>query len=73
MKFLARKCLFFKQVISVFVRKNSQLERNPHLKKLLMIKYRKVVSSNTSHLEAHAGFFKLLMKGFLCTDLLTES
>ena len=26
-------------------------------------KYRKVVSSNTSRLEAHAGFFKLLMKG----------
>ena len=25
--------------------------------------YRKVVSSNTSHLEAHAGFFRLLMKG----------
>ena len=31
--------------------------------------YRKVASSNTSHLEAHAGFFRLLMKGFLslCT------
>ena len=32
--------------------------------------YRKVASSNTSHLEAHAGFFKLLMKGdfqSLCT------
>ena len=26
-------------------------------------KYRKVVSFNTSHLEAHAGFFILLMKG----------
>ena len=26
-------------------------------------KYRKVASSNTSHLEAHAGFFRLLMKG----------
>ena len=25
--------------------------------------YRKVTSSNTSHLEAHAGFFRLLMKG----------
>ena len=25
--------------------------------------YRKVASSNTSHLEAHAGFFRLLMKG----------
>ena len=24
--------------------------------------YRKVLSSNTSHLEAHAGFFRLLMK-----------
>ena len=32
--------------------------------------YRKVASSNTSCLEAHAGFFKLLMKGSfssLCT------
>ena len=25
--------------------------------------YRKVMSSNTSHLEAYAGFFRLLMKG----------
>ena len=25
--------------------------------------YCKVASSNTSHLEAHAGFFRLLMKG----------
>ena len=28
------------------------------------IKYCKVASSNTSRLEAHAGFFRLLMKGF---------
>ena len=27
--------------------------------------YRKVVSSNMSRLEAHAGFFRLLMKGIL--------
>jgi hypothetical protein len=26
-------------------------------------RYRKVASSNTSRLEAHAGFFRLLMKG----------
>ena len=26
-------------------------------------KYRKVVSSNMSRVEAHAGFFRLLMKG----------
>ena len=25
--------------------------------------YRKVTSSNLSHLETHAGFFRLLMKG----------
>ena len=25
--------------------------------------YRKVTSSDTSHLEAHAGFFRLLMNG----------
>ena len=30
---------------------------------LLKEAYRKVASSNTSHLEAHAGFFRLLMKG----------
>ena len=28
-----------------------------------LIIYRKVASSNTSRLEAHAGFFGLLMKG----------
>ena len=28
-----------------------------------LINYHKVASSNTSRLEAHAGFFKLLMKG----------
>ena len=27
--------------------------------------YRKIVSSNMSHLEAHTGFFRLLMKGIL--------
>ena len=27
------------------------------------LRYRKVASSNTSRLEAHAGFFRLLMKG----------
>ena len=30
---------------------------------LVAIVYRKVASSNTSRLEAHAGFFRLLMKG----------
>ena len=29
----------------------------------LLLIYRKVASSNTSRLEAHAGFFRLLMKG----------
>ena len=29
----------------------------------LLDMYRKVASSNTSRLEAHAGFFRLLMKG----------
>ena len=32
--------------------------------------YRKVASSNTSRLEAHAGFFKLLMKGIFDPYLL---
>ena len=30
-----------------------------------MLTFSKVASSNTSHLEAHAGFFRLLMKGIL--------
>ena len=36
--------------------------------------YRKVTSSNMSRLEAHAGFFTLVMKGiFYPYDLLTKS
>ena len=31
----------------------------------LLDKYRKVASSNTSRLEAHAGFFRSIMKGIL--------
>ena len=34
--------------------------------------YRKVVSSNTSRLEGHAGIFRLLMKGIF-DDFLTKS
>jgi hypothetical protein len=30
--------------------------------------YRKVASSNISRLEAHAGFFRLLMKGIIKTE-----
>ena len=29
----------------------------------MFLMYRKVVTSNTFHLEAHAGFFRMLMKG----------
>ena len=41
---------------------------------LYLLSYRKVTSSTTCHLEAHAGFFRLLMKGIfnpyvlLCTE-----
>ena len=31
--------------------------------KVFHVAYREVVSSNTSHIEAHAGFFRLLVKG----------
>ena len=31
---------------------------------------KKIASSNTSHLEAHAGFFRLLMKGIFVSYLL---
>ena len=32
--------------------------------------YRKIARSNTSHLEAHEGFFRLLMKGIFGPHLL---
>ena len=35
---------------------------NPDLEKVNLV-YRKVASSKTYRLEAHAGFFRLLMKG----------
>ena len=38
----------------------------PHWMSILSMEvsiYRKVASSDTSRLEAHAGFFRLLMKG----------
>ena len=42
-----------------------------------IVYYRKVASSNMSRLEAHAGFFRLLMKGIfdpnMYCDLLTKS
>ena len=34
-----------------------------HFNTVHKTKYRKIASSNTSRLEAHAGFFRLLMKG----------
>jgi len=39
------------------------------------MEYRKVASSNTSRLEAHAGFFRLIMNGIFdpyVLDLLTK-
>ena len=33
------------------------------LRNVMSYKYRKVTSSNRSHIEAHADFFRLLMKG----------
>ena len=40
--------------------KNDVLVTVPSAK---IVKYRKVASSNMSRLEAHVGFFRLLMKG----------
>ena len=34
-----------------------------YLNNMITDRYRKVASSNTSRLEAHAGFFRFLMKG----------
>ena len=50
----------------------SKSEKN----KTIPITYRKVASSNTSCLEAHAGIYRLHMKGIFDTffdDLLTKS
>ena len=38
----------------------------------LSFMYGKLVSSNTSRLEAHAGFFRLLMKGIFDPLILTH-
>ena len=48
--------------------KSSNLERL-----VFLTTYRKIASSNTSQLEAHSGFFRLLMKGIFDPDLLTKS
>ena len=39
------------------------LSSHDYFMQYLVKTYRKVASSNTSCLEAHAGFFRLLMKG----------
>ena len=36
---------------------------NQQKTKYILYRYRKIASSNTSRLEAHVGFFRLLMKG----------
>ena len=59
-QYLSERILSLKE-FSVW--ENSQLQRNLYLTDFLFIKYRKVASSNTSHLESLAGFFRLLMKG----------
>ena len=42
---------------------SSGFPRSSLLKVVILFYYRKVVSSNRSRLEAHAAFFRLLMKG----------
>ena len=39
-------------------------QNGPYFGRMINPTYRIVASSNTSHLEAHGGFFRLLMKGF---------
>ena len=60
----------FSRFFSIFVfwsdSKNFVLNfelRKVHIPWAMFLKYCKVTSSNTSGLEAHAGFFRLLMKG----------
>ena len=50
--------------MSFKLQSKNKIEGTPILK-LAMVKrlYRKILSSNTSRLEAHVGFFRLLMKG----------
>ena len=58
------------KVVSSFIIFASLLLLLQDCKSLKENNYRKVMSSNTSHLEAHAGFFRLLMKRiFDCTLL----
>ena len=58
---------FFKRFFRFFLKLNfvCLLRHFSHFKQIRIAKivYRKVSSSNTSHLGKHAGFFKLLMKG----------
>ena len=44
-------------------KKLSNERTNTLIIRKIFFKYRTVMSSNTSRLEAHAGFFRLIMKG----------
>jgi hypothetical protein len=46
-----------------FIKKVMVLEKEQVYEIITNRTYRKVTSSDTSHLEAHAGFFRLYMKG----------
>ena len=65
-----RKCLPFEwDMVRVQWKELPELESCRHINgvridaRLLYATYRKIASFNTSRLEAHVGFFRLLMKG----------
>ena len=55
---LHTKIAFTNRVKSIFL-----FSENPASHTSLRNTYRKIASSNTSRLEAHVGFFRMLMKG----------
>ena len=60
--FISYQCCF---TIYLFTKKfiSRNMILSVHSKFSHLTRYRKVASSNTSCLEAHAGFFRLIMKG----------
>ena len=55
------KCLLWQRSVQTILCSLSKILRSYNLFNHSW--YRKIASSNTSHLEAHASFFRLLMKG----------
>ena len=64
-KFWSKQCCFWKTHLLFPTHFEWEIKKKKRSRSILDFdpKYRKVTSTNPSHLEAHAGFFRLLMKG----------